>query len=291
MKKIIYILIVSFFFFISCDKINGPYIKKIESDNGNDNSTFVTKVLIEDYTAHTCVNCPRAARIIEELHNTYGDKIIPIAIHVSSLAKPYNPPFDADFRTTEGNALDDEFGLGASGLPKGMINRVEYNGDVKIPDSEWPTMVSELLNKEPSLGLKLKTVLDTINKYVSIDVNVHILKDTMENLNLCVYLLESGIIGGQLDGEVPGDHVVLDYEFNHTFRKSINGTWGDAISTTQDTLKKGEIIPINFEKFTLDADYSFQNLSIVVFVYDNDSKEIIQAENLNLFTSYITNSN
>jgi hypothetical protein len=291
MKNILYIIAISIFIFYSCDKVDGPYIEKINNDDNNDTAEFVQNILIEDYTAHTCVNCPRAARQLEDIHHTYGDRIIPIAIHVGSLAQPYNPPFDADFRTSVGTELDSEFGLSASGLPKGMINRTEYNGDIKIPDGEWPTAIATFLDKQPSLGIKLQTIMDTINRLVTINVNVHILKDTMENLNLCVYILESGIIGGQLDQEVPGNHVVEDYEFNHTLRASANNTWGDQIASVSDTLKNGAVISSKFENVPLESDWVFQNLSVVAFVYDGDSKEIIQADNLDLFTSYIINGN
>lgn len=289
MKKILYIIIASVFISISCDKVEGPYITEIKNDN--DTAVFVQNILIEDYTGHFCPNCPRAARVLDEIHHTYGDRIIPIALHVSSLANPGAGDFYANFKTTAGDELDAEFGISASGLPKGMINRTEYNGDIKVPDGEWTSAVSVLLDAKPSLGIKLRTVLDTINKNVSINVNVNVLKDTIQNLNLCVYLLESGIIGGQLDQDVPGNHVVPDYEFNHVLRGSINNTWGDVISTSTDTLMNGMVLNSEFEKFPLESDWVFQNLSIVVFVYDNDSKQIIQADNLNLFTSYIINGN
>jgi len=291
MKKILYLIISSIFIIYSCDKVDSPYIEKVKNNDNNDTAEFVQNILIEDYTAHTCVNCPRAARQLEEIQHTYGDRIIPIAIHVSSLAQPYNSPFEADFRTTVGTELDNEFGISGPGLPKGMINRTEYNGDIKVPDGEWPTAVAAFINKSPSLGIKLQTIMDTINKIVTINVKVHVLKDTMENLNLCVYILENGIIGGQLDKEVPGNHVIDDYEFNHTLRASVNDTWGEAIASSSDTLKNGTILNSKYENIPLKPDWVFQNLSIVAFIYDNDSKQIIQADNLNLFTNYITNEN
>ena len=91
--------------------------------------SFVQNVLIEDYTGHTCPNCPEAARELQAIHDIYGDQIIGMAIHVSkSFARPYHisqaPQFQYDFRTQWGDAWDDFFGISLAGLPRGMINRV-----------------------------------------------------------------------------------------------------------------------------------------------------------------------
>ena len=287
MKRIFFLIISLAVIFYSCDKVDSPYIEKPDNGDGGDTSEvlkFTQNVLIEDYTAHTCVNCPRAARLLDDMHTTYGHKIIPLAIHVGSLAKPYGSPFDADFRTAYGNELDNEFGLSASGLPKGMINRVEYNGDVKIPDGEWQTATSIQLNKEPLYGIVLKTDIDTTNKKISVDVDLHVLRDTTQNLVLCVYLVEDSILGGQLDGEVPGDHIVPEYTFMHVLRTSLNGTWGEEIASTSTPIAKDDIITKKYENFSYDATWVAKNLNIVAFVYDNDTKEIFQAELLEVET-------
>ena len=126
MKKIFYIIIAFVLFAVSCDKVEGPYIEKIE--NGNDTSEFVQNILIEDFTGHKCPNCPRAARTLEEIHHNFGDRIIPMALHVSTLADPSSGAFNLDLKTDEGTEIDDFFGVSTSpGLPNGMINRTVYN--------------------------------------------------------------------------------------------------------------------------------------------------------------------
>jgi thiol-disulfide isomerase/thioredoxin len=142
MKRIIkltFILLLSSILFVSCcDNIEGPYLES-NGGGGNDSSTYVQKVLIEDYTAHFCVNCPRAAIQIEDLEAVYGNKIIPLAIHVGFLAQPANnPPYDLDLRSPEGTDLDNEFGCSAAGLPNGMISRTVYNSNILVGDGDWP---------------------------------------------------------------------------------------------------------------------------------------------------------
>ena len=151
MKKIIFISIALLTLVYSCDKVDSPYISKIENDNSG---IFIQNILIEDFTGHFCPNCPRAADVLKELHHTYGDKIIPLALHVSSLADPGGSGFEEDFRTTVGTELDAEFDISSGGLPKGMINRTAYNGDVRVTDSDWGSATAAFLGKAPSLGIK-----------------------------------------------------------------------------------------------------------------------------------------
>src|SRR4051812_17310300 len=50
------------------------------------------KVLLEDYTGHQCVNCPRAAEAAETLAIQYGNKLVVLANHVSDFANPNKDP-------------------------------------------------------------------------------------------------------------------------------------------------------------------------------------------------------
>lgn len=287
MKKILLISIAFLAFVYACDKVDSPYIEKNISNNNN-SEEYKQNILIEDYTAHYCTNCPRAARELENLKEIYGKQIIPIAIHVGLLASPGNVPFNLDLRTLVGDELDNTFELSASGLPKGMVNRAVFNGDIKVGDGDWASAVGVLINKTPSMALKIQTALDTITRKLNVNINVNVLKDTTENLNLCVYLVENNIIGAQKDQDVVGGQVT-DYIFNHVLRTSINGTWGETISNSN--IKNGEVINVKYENFEISNDWNMKNLGVVVFAYDIDSKEVIQADYLGLFSSLINSSN
>ena len=109
---------ISFFFGIllfnitSCDIVEGPYM--IENGTNPVDTTsnnFVKKVLIEDYTGHTCPNCPDAARQLEAIQDFYGDQVIGMAIHIGkAFAMPYpssqSPKFQYEFRTKWGEEYD-----------------------------------------------------------------------------------------------------------------------------------------------------------------------------------------
>src|ERR1700719_2334024 len=59
-------------------------------------STTVKQVLIEDYTGHTCGNCPYAAYKLDTMITQNGKLIVPIAVHAGQFAYPKAPPFASD---------------------------------------------------------------------------------------------------------------------------------------------------------------------------------------------------
>ena len=92
MKKINLIVTLTILLcaFVSCDKIEGPYITPDESVETNvefpdiDPATVFRKVLIEEYTGHRCTNCPDGHRELASLHERYGDSLVAIGIHAGS---------------------------------------------------------------------------------------------------------------------------------------------------------------------------------------------------------------
>ena len=74
MKNIFkYIPILLFAFLISCDEVKNP-LKPNNGKCGDETLPVpIRKILVEDYTGHTCGNCPRAAEKIAYLQKNYCD--------------------------------------------------------------------------------------------------------------------------------------------------------------------------------------------------------------------------
>ena len=288
--------IITLFSFIlvitSCDVVEGPY----EIDTGDitptDTNTYVKKILIEDYTGHTCSNCPGAARELEAIHDVYGDQIIGMALHVSTgFARPRtgSGKFEYDFRTKWGNSWSDLFGISA--LPSGMVNRIGYPTNLhKLGKNEWLAAVITELEKEIDFGVSI-TTNNTGNEGV-ITINSEILNNINGDYKLVVCLTESNIINWQQDGTVD----VADYEHNHALRtvlideslsSSSNYNLGDEITTA-----------INFNLITLEqsnnnysntiggvgnlVEWDASNMSVIAYIYDNTTQEILQVEEAHL---------
>jgi len=286
MKK--YILIITSLAFIlsSCDKVDAPYIEERNSGKSSEeqcDTAFIKKILVEDYTAHYCVNCPRAAHVLEDMkENIFKCQIVGLAIHVGGLAQPGPAPYDLDLRTTEGTELDNFFGMSNSGLPKGLISRTEYNGNIKIGDGDWASAANEILQNspEPEIGIKIQASIDTTNHTLDVGIDAHILKNIDANLKLCVVLIEDHIIGAQKDEESETGEDV-NYEFMHVYRSAINGTWGENLAS--GNLLTGEVYSKNYDNYSYSSVFVSKNLGLVVYVYNDDTKEIIQAEDYHFF--------
>jgi hypothetical protein len=234
MKNIItlfsFILIIT-----SCDVVEGPY----EIDTGDvtptDTNTYVKKILIEDFTGHTCSNCPTAARELEAIRESYGDQIIGMALHVSSFAAPHtgSGKFEYDFRTQWGNSWSNFFEISA--LPSGMVNRIGYPNEHKLGKDEWSDAAITELEKEIDFGISIISDINGDNG--TITINTELLNDVNGDYKLVVCLTESNIINWQKDIEADPEDIEF-YEHNHTLRTILL----DESFSPSSTYTAGEII-------------------------------------------------
>ena len=296
MKNIItlfsFILIIT-----SCDVVEGPY----EIDTGGvtptDTNTYVKKILIEDFTGHTCQNCPGAARELEAIHDLYGDQIIGMALHVSkTFARPYHsslaPNYQYDFRTKWGKEWDDLFGISGLGLPGGMVNRIGYPSEHRLGKDEWLARVITELEKEIDFGISITTNMTGTEGVITI--NTEILNNINGDYNLVVCLSESNIINWQKDG--PED--VEDYEHNHALRSLLSDENLSTSSnyTSTDVIEKTISVNLStLEQFNIDysqntaeigngnaGGWDSSNMSVIAYIYDNTTQEILQVEEAHL---------
>jgi len=264
----------------ACDKVEPPYM---EDNGGGVIADTVRKVLLEDFTAHECKNCPSAHKTIEDLQKLYGNRLIVIAEHVGYYAEPSTAPFDYDFRTTAGTEIDAFFGASAAGLPKGVVNRKKINGSYIIDKGEFGTAISLVLDYMPSLPdiyIKLTASYNSTDSTIGVDVNLTALKNlSAGKYNLSVFVTESKIIEAQTDG--PDE--ILDYEHNHVLRGAINTTWGEEF--TDGAITNGQTFNKSYSNYKIGKDWNPDNIHIVAFAYyaDGPNKNVvIQVEQVDL---------
>ena len=291
MKKYL-ILLSAILIITSCDIVEGPYLTD-ETINPIDTTTntYVKKVLVEDFTGHKCPNCPDAARELDAIHDIYGEQIIGMAIHVSAFAKPNHSSqegYQYDFRTKWGHDWDAFYGISAMGLPRGMVNRIGYPDNHRLSKDEWAAEVSNELNKEVDFGITINTTTN------SITIDSKVLNNLNGDYNLAVCLTESNIINWQKDG---GENVE-DYIHNHVLRTVLKD---ESLSSSSNYIAGQQIETlINYDLATLEqsnVDYSAntaelgngnaggwvaENLSVVAYIYNTTTKEIVQVEEAHL---------
>jgi hypothetical protein len=273
MKKIFsitFILILFSLIFNGCDIVEEPYLQPT-TGGGHEPGDNVRKVLLEDYTGQKCPNCPGAAEEANKLKTIYGEQLVLLTIHAGFYAEPdATGDFTADFRTPEGNELNTFFGF--PGYPMGTVNRAKYSGSTILLKDSWEDAVAIQVALDAQASIEITTDYTPSNRNLICMLETEFLDNLDGTYNICAFILESGIISPQ---QTPQD-VDENYEHNHVLRTSMNGTWGELVGV--DGMAVAGVTLTNHYTYTLPDEWNADNCEVIAFVYDNESLEIIQAE-------------
>lgn len=275
----------------SCDIIEGPYDEQLVIDS---TSSPVRNILLEDYTGHQCGNCPCAAKEAINLANLYNGRIIVVATHVGFFARTNaTGKFTYDFKTQTGNELDAYFQVDAVGLPRGLINRKQYNSSLILNPSGWASAVSSLLDTDgdskvdtlkPAVDIEIDPSYNSTSRTVTADINLEYLEAGNNNHHVVLYVVEDSITNWQLFyAQCSPTSVAYDeqnYVHRHVLRGSVNGTWGEQVSANT-TIPVGTKITKTYTK-VLDPSWNDKQIYLVAFVHDNVTKEVLQVEEVHL---------
>jgi hypothetical protein len=257
----------------SCDIVEAPYTETTDNGQAGINPQ---KVLLFDFTGHTCKSCPKAHASIELLAGLYGDRLVPVTFHLGYFAKPLSAgKFTTDFRTPEGTLLEKYFDFVS--FPVGTVQSL---GQSELePYATWPALVSADIQGDAPVKIEIVSkFLHGLNTSAP-EITITALKSISGQLNLAVYLVENGIIDWQKDEDSdPMD--IPDYVHNQVFRTSFNGLWGQPVGSA-DGIVKGFTYATEFSK-VLNAGWNHENCTIIAFVYLNETKEIVQVESVEL---------
>jgi thiol-disulfide isomerase/thioredoxin len=285
MKKIIVCILSIAIWFISCEKIDKNKVVESRKPTTIIIDTLpviegfpdsVKKIVfLEDYTGHTCSNCPVAHDKAQELYLKYPGQLVIASIHCSNFATPFPPQapkYTYDFRTATGTELDNFFGCSGQGLPAGLVNRNRTTvTNAPLVFGDWENAILKELNKKSVIKIESKVALNAGSSAITVDTKIKYLQTVTDSLNLSVFVLEDSIYAWQTDKNATPSVDVL-YWHRHAFRKAATATFGDLLSNTtkvrKDSLVKSFSIP-------LDTKWNTKKLSIVTFVSRKSSNPIL----------------
>lgn len=285
MKKILYsLLLIIPLFLSSCDTIEDD--EKLAYPKGQTSQTTpIThisseqKILLEDYTGWKCTNCPRAAAKTAELISKYGENLVVMAVHATTFASPSESNNNLDLRTEYGEKWANDFNCTA--LPAGMINRTKIESSYAVNDASWDNHIQNFLsNQKHIMNINLGVKYRQEKNMILVSCENEFIEDYSSPTLISIVILKSGIIGFQRNtdpiyGEVP---TIPDFEFNHVLRK--NGLVDYSLSILP--INKGEKINKNY---LIEVDSDIQDISkcsVVVFVTNGETKEVIQVNTVHL---------
>jgi len=270
------IIVVLVLLGISCDKVEQPYVtvKDITVDSTK------RKILLEDYTGAKCVNCPEASQVAMTLQDLYKGQVIAMAVHAGFYADP-DPSghYSVDYRVPEGVAWFNDFNLQFN--PMGMINRMDIEDTKAIKQASWADVVTEVSDDSKVASISIIADYTPQNRgTINTTINTQFLEELSGAYSLSVCILEDSIIGWQknndtLVGPVPD---IENYVFMDMLRAVINDTYGDELTAVVDT---SQVYSMTFD-YQADPIWVPKNLSIVAFVFHQDTKEIIEVEKIHL---------
>jgi hypothetical protein len=269
--KILSIVFVLSFVANSCDKIDAPYQTGFDCEKGTKN------VLIEDYTGHTCVNCPSAAATAHNIKENCEERVIIIAVHAGYFSEPKETGlFTYDFRTPAGNDWNDFFGIKAN--PNGVVNRQNESGNYILGPGQWAEAAFKELGQESPVQINIENTFDVNRNSLSTKVSANFTEDVTGNYKLIVCITENNIIKPQKnnDPNIGTTPDIDEYEHMHVLRSAINGTWGQTF--IEGSVKAGQTITKTNNQSFEGTDWVAGNCNVVAFIYDESDKSILQVE-------------
>jgi len=304
MKKLIALIFVASVVISSCDVVDYPYDtggagpgdEQFNDTVYNDTTVLVRRILLEEFTGHTCPNCPEGADIAEQIRVKHPEKFLSVAIHNSGFfSKPNlsNPdhPYPSEFETATGEKLRIKYQFSA--FPGGMLNRTRINGtallDAKVDYIKWAEEVDKLVANTaymaPRFKLKLENVYNSKsgNRSLRVRYNATCLQNITGNIAIVGYVIESHIIAPQTDNRLT-DSYVPDYEHNHVLRVGFPGDGdGKTLFTNPVPGDIAEVITENEEiSIAINDDWKPENMDVIIFLYNSSTGEILHIEEVPL---------
>ncbi|CAM4121287.1 Omp28-related outer membrane protein [Flavobacterium antarcticum] len=222
-------------------------------------TSFVKRVLIEDYTGTWCGFCPRVAQGID-LVMSQTDYAVPVAIHRSGGGAQTDP-----YHFAAASPLLSLIGL--TGYPDARLNRItKWSGDEATNSGQ---VISFTQGTAPKVGLAMKATV--ANGTVNLTVKTQFGKN-MTGTKLVVYALENGLIYDQVNytSHYGGGSTIVGFQHNHVLRATYTNILGDEIpageSVYENTYTKTYSLPVPANVTNA------SKMEFVAFVVGSDNK-------------------
>lgn len=184
-------------------------------------------VLIEEFTGIHCGYCPEAHVIAHNLNYLHPTRIFSIAVHSGSYAIP--GPDEPDYRTADGNSIDEGLGTTNAGRPCGVLNRADFSGSFILNRGIWSQVCKSIMKEDAPVNLLIKSECDASTRELKITVEGYCTGDMpSEKAYLSVALTQDNIKGPQSGGGVGSDYVHMSM-----LRDYISDVWGDEVSVAK----------------------------------------------------------
>ncbi len=278
-RILIPVLLLSGWMMTSCDKLSEPYAA-VKTEFDTTNKPFV---LFEEYTGHKCNNCPLATMKAEKLADFYRGRMIVMSVHATDLADP-DPKYTLDLRTPEGTLWCTDFALAY--VPRALINRAIIGSSYPVNSDKWGEAIEAQLAKPIVTMIKAAAAYNSSGNEITASVTVWFKKSLSAGANINLYVLEDSIQGLQSNKDTAAGPTpdINPYYFNNTFRASMNGNFGELLTSSVEINK----VYTYTKKFKVtNTDWDTDLLSLVATITDptaNPLGEIVGVTKVKIVT-------
>lgn len=248
------------------------------------------KVLLEEATGMWCGWCPVGIVAIDSLKMEYGDRIIPIAIHLST-------------NNNDALAMNNYIiALGMNGAPMGLFDRValcdeplklltdRYGERYTMQRGGFGTFMDKRINTPVMLGVDIAT--SVTGRKVSVETSVRAAID-VAGVDYRVVLVmveddvwksgyyQSNYLPNFNRGEVGGftampEHIVSDFSFGHVARLVADNAFDGIKGSLPASFEAGKVYTYT-KDMTVPLAANVGKVSIVAMVVDASTGEVLNA--------------
>ena len=233
------------------------------------------KVIYEQFTSNTCGPCASVANNISNFLatngvNTPNGKMVAIKYHQNFPA----PGTDAAY-TAESGARRTFYGVGA--IPAAVAGGNAYNGHSA---GLTQATVDEVHAQPTFIDIDIDYTYDVTAQSFEVEVDVNSFANYNEACRVYIALIEDEVSKDQLGG------TTSQQIYQHIFRKMLPNQNGTPINS----FTNGQSQSFTFSH-TLDTVFDLMsNISVVAFVQNNATKEILQAASLTKVATNVSNN-
>lgn len=270
--------------FAGCDYVSAPHQAGTTPGGGGGNGV-TRRVLVEEFTGHTCIACPAGSRTLHTIDSLYPGQVMIVGIHTGWFGDPCPPhplpngapsgSFSEDFTCATADDYDVIYNMSGN-PPVAMINRLGYPLDYVKQQGNWTSLVDSLLSAPPIADLEFDTVIyNNSTRDLTFTLNGKFIAAQNGTFNVAVMLTEDSLTGWQIDGT----QYLPSYTFMHVLRDCVNSPG----TSSGVQLATGSITANSTFTWSLPATYNVSSswnagrCKLIAFVYNTSTKEVLQA--------------
>lgn len=243
--------------------------------------------VIQEFTGQRCVNCPDGAAILHQIVENYGEEaVIIVGLHPKDNINTV-PRLDKLVLTSDLATVYFEYWGRPNEFPTAIINGTTPNANRATWSARLDEIVEADKEKDPCANIDLNAVYDPDTRELNVDYEVYFTSTYGSEASLVLWLCENDMVGRQYTNnrELYPTGTIKDYVHNHVLRTSLNGAWGEKMTTTLvGTSNSGSAT------LRLDEAWDAEHCVIVGYLFDSSSKLGLQGAQMKVPAKFEDNT-